>query len=192
MTSPDKNFWTYEVYYRAFIFTNLFTETTRDQRFIVSVADLLESLPNLYDTVIPTIPILQRENYLLWKNLPKDNHVDLLLFVFLENYKFKFNIHKLNKYDTINETLLKVIMKDYGWDNMPDTVIDIGKKGYDQLRRRIYIVKDVVKYMSIVQSCALENFKNKEYRRIYNIKKNLDYTRKFPDWGRRFPSTPKV
>ena len=75
---------------------------------------------------------------------------------------------------------------------MPDTVIDIGKKGYDQLRRRIYIVKDVVKYMSIVQSCALENFKNKEYRRIYNIKKNLDYTRKFPDWGRRFPSTPKV
>lgn len=192
LTTPDKFFWTKQIYYRAFILTNLFTELTRDQRFLVSINDLLEKLPNFYDNITPPINIFQRENYLLWKNLPRENHIDLLTFLILETYKFKFNVHKLNKLELINETLLKVIMKDYGWNNIPDTVIDLAKKGYDPLRRRMYFVKDVMKYMMIVHSSALENFTNNNYRVLFAIDINNDPSRRFPDFNRRHVSSPFV
>lgn len=170
----------------------MFTDLTNDQRFLVSVNDILEKLPLLYDTSIPPLGVLQRENYIMWKNLQRENHVDLLLFLNLENYRFKFNSLKLNKYDTINETLLKVIMKDFGWQNIPDTVIDLAKRGYDPLRRRIYFVKDVMRFMVDVHSYALELYTNKNYRALLNIKSNKDPSRRFPDFNRRQVSSPRV
>ncbi len=197
MSTPDKDFWTKDVYYRMLLSANIFLELTKDQRFIIPVSDILEKLPTLYNTINPPISMNERENYLSWKNLPRENHIDLLLFLFVENYRFKFNVHKLNKYETINESLLKVIMKDYGWENIPDTVIDLAKKGYDQLRRRIFVVKDVMKYMSIVHSYCLENNFSQMY--LKNLEKdgdkphvNKDVTRKFPNFYRRFESSPLV
>ena len=198
MSTPDKDYWTKDVYYRTLLSANMFMELTKDQRFIIPVGELLEKLPNLYNTINPPISMNERENYLLWKNLPRENHIDLLLFLFVENYRFKFNVHKLNKYEIINETLLKLIMKDYGWENIPDTVIDLAKKGYDQLKRRIYVVKDVMKYMSIVHSYCLENNFNTLYLKKLETEdggkafQNNDITRKFPNFLRRFESSPYV
>merc|ERR1711957_31056 len=195
MSTPDKDYWTKETYYRAFLSANLFMQFTKDQRFIVPINDLLEKLPTVYDSINPPINMNERENYLLWKNLPRENHIDLLLFLFVENYKFKFNVHKLNKYEIINETLLKMIMQDYGWENIPDTVIDLAKKGYDQLRRRVFVVKDVMKYMSILHSYCLESNYSKSYFKNYNpmignIAENKDITRKYPNFYRRLASSP--
>ncbi len=191
-TSPDKFFWTKPMFYRAFIITNLFCELAKDQRYLVSINDLLEKLPSLYDTVTPPVSIFQRENYLFWKNLPRENHIDLLVFVNVENFKVKFNVHKLNKSDLINETLLKLIMKDWGWSEMPDTVIDLAKRGYDALRRRVYFVKDVMKYMLILHSYALENYTNRNYRAVYAIEPVYDYTRRYPGFNRRHVSSHYV
>lgn len=192
MSTPDKEYWTKEVYFRTFLSANLFMEFTSDQRFIIPVNDLLDKLPVVYDSLNPPVNMQQRENYLLWKNMPRENHIDLLLFLFLENYKFKFNVHKLNKYETINETLLKVIMKDYGWEHIPDTVIDLAKKGYDQLRRRMFVVKDVIKYMAILHSYCLENRYSHKYFKDYKIKEQKDITRKYPNFLRRIASSPLV
>lgn len=180
------------MYFRAFIITNLFCELVNDQRFLVSINDLLDKLPSLYDTVVPPINIFQRENYLIWKNLPRENHIDLLAFLNLENYRTKFNMHKLNQMDIINETLLKIIMKDWGWEAIPDTVIDLARRGYDPLRRRIYKVKDVMKYMLIVHSSALENYTNKNYVTVFGLDKNLDPSRRFPGFHRRHVSSHYV
>ena len=177
------------MYYRAMIITNLFCELVSDQRFLVSINDLLDKLPTLYDSIMPPISIFQRENYLLWKHLPRENHIDLLTFLNLENYRIKFNMHKLNKIDIINETLLKIIMRDWGWNQIPDTVIDLAKRGYDPLRRRMYFVKDVLKYMLIVHSSTLENYTNRLYRIVFGLDKNIDAGRRFPEFNRRHVSS---
>ena len=192
MTTPDKDSWTKETYFRTFLSANLFMEFTKDQRFIVSVNELLEKLPSVYNSINPPVNMNQRENYLLWKNIPRENHIDLLMFLFVENYKYKFNVHKLNKYEIINETLLKVIMKDYGWENIPDTIIDLAKKGYDQLRRRVFDVKDVMKYMSILHSYCLENSYSHLYFKDFAIVENKDITRKYPNFLRRREASPLV
>lgn len=192
MTSPDKDHWTKYIFYRTFVLANLFSEMCKDQRFLVSVNDLIEKLPILYDKIVPPINIFQRENYLMWKNIPRENHIDLLTFLITENWRIKFNLQRSNKLEIINETLLKIIMQDYGWENIPDTVIDLAQKGYDQLRRRIYKVEDIFKYMLIVHSAATEKLMNDNYISKFKIPKNLNFARRYPFFSRRRLSSQYV
>jgi len=192
MTGPDKMSWTKLIYYRAFILANLFTELEKDQRFLVSISDLLDVLPSKYDTVDPPFSLVQRDNYLFWKLMPREAHIDILSFIILENHRFKFNLHKLNKIELINETLLKIIMKDYGWSKMPDTVIDLARRGYDHLRRRMYNPTEAFKYMMIVHIAACENERMRVYQQLFHLDKIDDPSRKYPDFHRKAASTPYV
>lgn len=192
MAGADKLSWTKQIYYRTFILGNLFTEMIKDQRFIVSVSDLLDNLPNMYDAINPPISLIQRDNYLFWKNIPREAHIDIIAFLALENYRNKFELHKLNRIEMINETLLKVIMKDFGWSKMPDSVIDLGKRGYDQLRRRMYNPTETFKYMMITHVAATENVRMKDYQKKFNLDLNNDNSRKYLPFPRRFTSSQFV
>jgi hypothetical protein len=192
MCGIDKRFWTKDIFYRAFQWANLFTELTADKRWLVPSSTFIEKLPAMYETINPPISQLNRNNYVIYKAIPREVYVDMLTFLALENHTFKFNIHKLSSNELINETVLKIILKDYGMINMPDTVIDLGKKGYDSLRRRMYIPHEVIKYMIIIQAAAGENIRNKEYLNIFGLKINSDYSRRFQNFPRKFMSSPLV
>lgn len=189
MTGADKLSWTKYIFYRVFISCNLFTEMVRDQRFLVSISDILDSLPNMYDRVNPPISLYQRDNYLFWKNIPRDAHIDIISFCAVENFRVKFELHKLNKIELINETLLKIIMKDLGFSRMPDTVIDLAKRGYDSLRRRIYNPIDAFKYLIITHIAASENKRNQIYFQKYNLDPVVDPSRKFLQYPRRLSAS---
>ena len=191
----DKTYWTKDSYYRAFLWSNVFSELARDKRWLVPVLNFAELLPNLYETIQPPIGILERNNYVFYRSFPKDINLDLLAFLALESHNFKFKSHQLNtninKQNLINETMLKIIMKDYGMFNMPDTIIDLAKKGYDTFRRRVYSY-EVIKYLVIIQAAASEVKRNNDYMQVMGVKLNDDFSRKFPNFARRFASSPLV
>lgn len=188
----DKRHWTKEMYYRAFQWGNLFTELTTDKRWIVSASTFIKQLPSAYETVNPPISQLNRDSYKLYKSIPREIYIDILTFLALENFSFKFNLQKINDNELVNETELKIILKDYGMMNMPDTVIDLSKKGFDSLRRRLYTPQEVMKNVLIVHSAAGENVRNGEYLKVFNLKINSDYSRKFQNFPRRFMASPVV
>lgn len=194
MTGMDKKYWNKEIFYRAFQLANLFTELTsqHDKRFLVPGGTFIDKLPAAYETVNPPINMQNRNIYSVYKNIPREIYLDLLTFLCLENFYYKFSLGKSGSAQLINETLLKMILKDYGMENMPDTVIDLGKKGYDSLRRRMYIPAEVIKYLIIIQANAGENQRNSDYLAEFGLKENTDDSRKFPGPSRRFMGSPLV
>jgi hypothetical protein len=192
MTGIDKKYWSKSIYYKTFQFMNLFVEMVADKRWLISVPTFIEKLPDMYDKVNPPISMLDRNNFFLYKFLPKEINLDLLCFLALENYSNKFDVHKMSNNELVNETILKIIMKDYGMGNIPDTVIDLAMKGYDSFRRRLYSPQDVIKYLIIVQAAAGENARNSEFLKIFNLKLNNQYERKFSNFPRKFMSSPLV
>ena len=194
MCGIEKRFLTKEQYYRGFTWMNLFTELAdkQDKRWVVSVATLIEQLPKMWDAAFPPIGMMERNNYPIYKSLPREIYFDSLIFLSLENYPYKFGLHKLNNNELINETLLKIILNDYGMKFMPDTVIDIAKKGFDIMRRRQYLPSEVIKYMVIVHAAAGEFIRNNEYEKVFYLQINNDYSRRFPTYRRRFMSSPLV
>jgi len=194
MIDTDKVHWTHINLYRAFWLSNLYVEyvnvglATR----IISMMNFAENLIQYYDKIKPVINFEQRSNYVLYKALPKEVGLDLLCFLQLENFIYKLKIHNMNTHILVNETLLKIILKDYGMDNMPDPVIDIGMKGYDSLHRRQYNPLEVAKAVIITQSVASENLRHHELVEASKIKENKDLSRLFPSQLRRFESTDRV
>ncbi len=191
MLNFDKSFWDKENFYRAFLISNLFV-SIRDLPLFHNVAILQEKLQGLYDTVCPTWSANQRKNYIFYKALPRDIALDLLSFLALENFVHKIEIHRFNAETVIEETLLKAILKDNGMGNMPDPVIDLGKKGFDSLRRREFIALDVVKFTVIVHSAASELKRTKHHFEVYKLNENMDNSRIFPSLSRRFRSSAMV
>lgn len=192
MTGTDKQYWTKEIYYRAFTLSNLFTSMCHDKRWLVSVPFFLDNLNNYYETVNPPIAQMFRSNYVVYKYLPREVSLDILSFLELENWTFKIDQHIKSSNDYINETLLKMILTEYGMVNMPDTVIDLSRMGYDNLRRRQYSPSSTQKNIFISHTTAAENQRNKQYIVDYKLKLNSDASRKFPQQPRRFMSSPNV
>ena len=188
----DKKYWHKESTYRAFMNANLFAAFVTDKRFIVSNTKFLEKLMEMYDSVDPPIDMYQRENYNFYKALPKEIYLDMLQFITIEGHIRKVNVHKDNNLVTIPETLVKLILRDYGMRHMPDTVIDLAKKGFDKLRRRIYDIDDVIKYPSIVQAVVGETVRTKAIQQKYDLKPSTDWARKYPNFARRWLNSPMI
>ncbi len=192
MCGIDKRYWDKAIFYRAFLWANLFTSQHLDKRWVIPVQNMIHDMPGLYDMVYPPIGQLYRGNLYIFKSIPPEISIDIISFIELQNYQYKFALHTLNIREPINEVMLKIVLKDYGMENMPDTIIDLAKKGYDTFRRRIYKLDEVIKYVIIIQTAAAENIRNKEYRQVFQLKVNDDPSRKFLDFGRRFKSSPRV
>lgn len=193
LTGNDKDYWTREAVYRGFQICNLFTELIKfNRRFIVSNSVILDNLMRVYDEVSPPISMKGRENYQIYKSIPRETYLDILVFLSLEYRLPKIESVKESNDRFINETLVKTILKDYGMINMPDPVIDLAKKGFDKLHRRIYDPEDVIKYCSIVQIVSAENKRTIYLADEYKLNVNTDVTRKYPNFSRRFMSSPLV
>jgi hypothetical protein len=186
-----KQFWSKEDFYRAFIIANLYT-SIRDTAVKHNVGLLISTLQKQYDLVAPTINQELRKNYIFYKSLPSDMNLDILTFLSLENFTNKIQNHSFTASSSIEETLLKTCMKDCGMKNMPDTVIDLAKTGYDTIRRRIFNALDVVKYIMIVHSAAVDRARTNYYYKTYKLSANEDNTRIYPDQHRKFLSSPMV
>jgi hypothetical protein len=188
----DKVFWDKSIFFRAFLWANLYTELKEDNKYLLPVSRILTNLPNTYEIANPPIGQLFREDYSIFKNFPQDLSMDILAFSTLENYIYKFQLHQVNKDELVNETVLKIILKDYGMINMPDTVIDLAKKGSDSLRRRMYKVSEVIKDVLIVQVACADNLRNKWFVTTFGLKLNDEISRRFPGIPRRFKASPLV
>ena len=125
--------------------------------------------------------------------LPREIQLDILDFVQLENFENKVQAHKNDSNDQINEGLLKIIMKDFGMINMPDTVIDLSLIGNDILGRRLFKPKETLTNIITIQSAAGDDVRSKGRVKEYGLKKNTDPSRPFNgDSGKRFFASPLI
>lgn len=186
-----KEFWSKEDFYRAFIIANLYS-SIRDVAVKHNVGVLLSTLQKQYDLVSPSINQELRKNYIIYKSLPPDVNLDLLTFLSLENFTYKIDNHQFTAASTVEETILKTCMKDIGMKNMPDTVIDLAKVGYDSIRRRIFNALDVIKNLMITHSAAVDRARTTYYYKTYKLSPNMDNSRVYPDPHRKFLSSPMV
>lgn len=194
----NRDVWTKKHYYRAFLLSNFFYQMgvssialLAEKKFTLNVGFLAEKMQNYYETTIPSINTDQRRNHNFYKNMPKELELDLITFLDIENFLYKIDDIKSGKDNILSETNLKIILRDLGMENMPDTVIDLAKKGYDSVRRRIYNVMEVVKYSIIVQAAAAEIRRAKVNIQKYNIKQTTNSKRAILS-PRRFLSSPMV
>ncbi len=192
----NKNYWTKVNMYRAFQLANLYIAMTdysfETQTRTVSSSTFVEKLPAAYDIVRPAINMKQRSNYVLYKALPRAIGIDLLSFLALENFYTKFQIQTMSSNINIEETKVKIILKDLGMQNMPDTVIDVSGKGYDALHRRTFTPLDLAKNCMVVHTVASENLRTSRDVTSLKLKMNPEVSRQFPAAPRKFMSSDKV
>ena len=188
----DKDVWTKNNYYRAFQLANLFVSMIKDWRFTVASTDFVDNLMDQYVKVDPPISYMQRQNYPMYKAFPREIYIDVITFVTIENYRNKIRAYMNSSNTNLYESFAKLILMDFGMKNMPDTVLDLAKKGLDNLRRRTFDPIELIKNCVIVQSVAAEFQRSSEFRKKYNILENKEFSRKFPEWPRRAQASPFV
>jgi len=189
-TETNKQFLVKRDLFRAFQLANLFVNIEGSSD--IAIGKLLENLPSTYDKVTPVMNMAQRNNYVLYKNIPREIKIDILTFLSLENFAEKLKLQTMMANVHIDETQAKIILKDFGMINMPDTVIDIAQSGFDSLHRRIYSPFELCKSVIIVQSVASENKRNLQQFTSNKLKPNKERSREFPSPNRRFLNSGTV
>lgn len=195
MTGMDKRYWTQEIWFRAAVLTNFFDEIhgIDDKFWLIGTTTFIDETPKHWEIATPVMGLKLRKNYNYYKMLPREIQLDILAYLALENFEAKVNAHKNDSNDQINESLLKIIMKDYGMINMPDTVTDLGMKGNDVLGRRVYDPKETLINIITIHAAAGDDIRSKERIKDYGLKKNLDPSRVFDgSSGKRFFASPIV
>jgi len=196
----DRNYWTKKNYYRAFQLANLYVGLEElvnaefDKRpFISQIPSriITEKIQHVYETVNPPISQIQRRNFAFYKVFPREVNIDLLVFLSVENFPFRIATG-LKFPTTIIETNLKMILQDMGMKNMPDTVLDVARKGSDHLRRRVFNTHKSAQNVLLVQAVASELMRNKNNYEKHKLRNNSDLSRLYPRSDRRFISSPLV
>ena len=191
-TNPrNKDYWSKEGYYRAFQLANLFTSMIPD-KFVVGATVFVDSLTTTMTKVNPPVAFIQRENFPIYRALPREVYIDVLIFLSIENYRVKFMSTLKSGITTTHESMARLILMDFGMKNMPETVMDISKKGFDNLRRRTYEVYELFKNCMIVQAVAAENERARLLIYKYDMKLTGDDSRRFPNFPRRAEASPFI
>jgi len=195
MTGMDKRYWTQEIWFRAAVLSNFFDEIhgIDDKFWLIGTTTFIDETPKHWELSAPVMGLGLRKNYNYYKMLPREIQLTILDYLALENFHYKVNAHKNDSNDQINESLLKIIMKDYGMINMPDTVTDLGLTGNDVLGRRVYNPKDTLVAIITVQAAAGDDVRSKGRIKDYGLKENKDPSRAFTgESGKRFFASPIV
>lgn len=171
MASTDKQYWTKETFFRAMELGNLFTSLCEDKRWIVPSQVLVSKLNNAYDTVNPPINFFYRSNYIIYRSINRDVHIDILNFLALENFRLKVKQHSISNNSEINGVSLKIILADYGMEHLPDNVIQVASTGFNELQNKVYNPNEVIKELVTITAVAGER------RRAATI--NMDVHRKY-------------
>lgn len=179
-------------YFRAMQVANFFTYFIKDSTNTVAVTDLQENIFAAYDKVSPPFSMKQRSNFPYYRALPHDTRIDIYTFMTLELWKSKTEEIKLYSNKYIEETDLKSILRDYGLDHLPDSVIDLSQKGFDSMRRRIYDPKEVISHIVNVEAVAGELERTRNRMTKYHVKEQKESSRKFFNWPRRAQASPRA
>jgi hypothetical protein len=198
MTGIDKRYWTQEIFFKAALLSNFFVDilgedAQHDKNWIIGVSQFIDVAPHHWETAIPTIGLHMRSNHKFYKSLPHELDLDIIGFIQMENFDRKVQTHKTDSTERINEGSLKIIMKDYGMINMPDTIIDLTAKGNDILGRRMFDPKTTLTNIITIQAAAGDDIRSKGRIKEFGLKKNADPSRAFNDEsGKRFFASPLV
>lgn len=192
ITVNDENVWDKECMYKAFQFGNLYNRlmelTGGDSKNKAVINNLLKA----YETSIPSVSTALRANLDLFKALPDEINIDMLLFQEIFNSIRKMGVKTFNDDETVDEVNMKIMMQDFGMELMPDTILDTGAKGKDKLGRRIFSAVQSFKNLMVVQGAAAEHQRSKRDIKVNKLVKNEDKSRKFPQNGRRLEKSPMV
>jgi len=189
----NKNFWQKRNYYRAFRLAHLFTDLLKDDySWRIPVQVILKSIKTAYEGIFPNTVDYQSEITSIFYSLPIEVKIDILTFFSIENFYEKISTLNIAEVGKISEVDIKSILKDFGLNSIPDTVLDIARKGYDKLRRRVYDIHKLAKKIFINHAAAAELKNDELIIKKHNLKKNTDPSRKFPQDKRRFTSSPLV
>lgn len=175
--------------YKSFLFAKLFNHVC-DGAFFCYASKFPQQILLSYDKIIPSINMKLRLNSIFYKHIFDEFRIDFLAFLALENYLEALQQSSIDSTAKVNETLVKKVLKSFGMENMPDTVIDTAKVGYDSLRRREYRPEKLIINTIIVQIAASERKRNKKLENGLII--NLDPSRKFPVEERRHQASPFI
>ena len=198
MCGHNNHNWNKESFYRAFAFGSLFTKVIEmtgeagKSATALSSKSLLNLLPRAYDLSVPSINPMQRKNIIFYKNIPAEFKIDLLSFLEIESLSVKLAELNLSEDSVLEETTLKIIMKDYGMIHIPDTILDLSIKGYDALRRREFKSMELFRNLITVHVSAGEIKRTHKHFEDNDLKKNEDPSRQFPQEDRRFLNSPLV
>jgi len=195
MNDMDKRYWNLDIWFRTAMLTNFFDfiHGQDDKNWLIGTTTFIEEVPRSWELCTPVMGLNLRKNYNYYKMLPKEIQLDILDFLQIESFEYKVQSHKNDSNDQINEGLLKIIMKDYGMINMPDTVTDLGLKGADVLSRRTYKPKETLIAIMTVQCAAGDDIRSKRRIKDFGLKKNPNPARPFNDEsGKRFFASPLV
>lgn len=90
----------------------------------------------------------------------------------------------------VTETLAKLVITDFGMDEIPDSILDLSKKGFNNLRVRVYDPVELMTNCAVVQAVASENKRRNLLIKAHKLRENKDDSRKFPNWARRSQASP--
>jgi len=156
MASTDKQFWTKDVFFRAMVLGNLFTSLCEDKRWIVPSQDFVQKLNSAYDTTNPPINFFYRTNYIIYRSISKDLHLDILNFLALENFKLKVKQHTISQPNEVNDVSLKMILLDYGMGHLPEEVVQVARTGFNALQNKVYDPNNLIKELVTITAAAGE------------------------------------
>lgn len=188
----SESIWNHECMYKAFMYSNLYVRMLEITDGAADGKSFMNNLLKGYETAIPSIGQGIRPNIEMYKYIPDEIHMDLLLFLSINNSMRKLGILHYNDDETVDENNIKIMMKDYGMQNMPDTVLDTGNVGRDKLGRRIFKAAESFKNLVIVQGVAAEKKRGVRDVKVNDLVKNHDPSRKFPLGARRLEKSPLV
>lgn len=186
------HYWTKNDYYRCWTLANLFVYLVPDERFVVPSTMFVEKLMNAYTLVTPQINVAQRANYHIYKKFSREISIDLLTFLSVENWSHKLAVTMQTTQSAIPETIIKIILDDFGMRNMPDTVLDLSREGFGDNGQRLFNKDTLIENLVFVQSNTSDIIRMRAYRDGQNVNHNDDPARKFPIFPRRHTASPHV
>lgn len=167
-------------FYLAIVSSNIFTEIVKEEgNYIATISDIIDKLPEVYNKIAPSVNLEQRENYLLWRMIPKEGHCDLLAFLAVEFHKKKLELKKINRQMVVSENLLRGTFEDFGWRCMPSTVINLAKRGFDRLRKKLFSGPEAFRYAFITHIAASQNERGKIFDKNFELDGKINSFRKF-------------
>ena len=197
MTQVDKQYISRTQLYRAFHMANFWVALSGYPKMalppVMNIEYIQTKSQELYESVRPPVSMKQRTNAGLYKLIPNELKIDLLTYMAIESFYWKAKVpSNLSSRNIITETDVRVILRDYGMEHMPETVLDSAMKGVDSLRRREYIPTQVIKNVITVHAVAAEQLRDKMQIEQLGIKNTTEPSRIYPQPDRRFLSSPLV
>jgi hypothetical protein len=158
----------------------------------VPIKKIVSKIQTAYKEVSPSLNNLHAKTTGIYLSLPNGTKIDLLAFAAIENFFEKTNSLNSAEAGKINELDLKIILKDFGMSKIPDTVLDVASKGYDNLKRRLFDLPKIAQKIFVNQVAAAELKSDELLFNASGLKKNDIPGRRFPQSHRRFKISPLI